>query len=232
MLLCKYKAPAPILKCTVSDLNIYRIFAPKIENTVSLAIRQLQILMKPLYLIPLLLLSCKKEPAQTRAAKDNEPQQETAQTKPAAINLWDFNGDGTADDEFIVHNNLDDAHSDDGITPGSWTIKFENKTLPDLTLTGGMPTPVGEGDLNGDGAAELTLVQEPNHGCTYDLTVWSFQNRKWKPVFGPELIPTACDPISSDGLEQLIVKENGKVYFYKADLNDEDFKKVKTEIKL
>ncbi|KOS06713.1 hypothetical protein AM493_12240 [Flavobacterium akiainvivens] len=188
--------------------------------------------MKALYLLPLLLLSCKKEPAQKSETVKDTIQQEAPQPKPATVSLWDFNGDGVADDAIIVHNNLDDAHSDDGITPGSWTIKFENKTLPDLPLAGGMPTPVGEGDLNRDGAAELTIIQEPNHGCVYDLTTWSFQKGKWKQVFGPELIPTACEPVNYDALKQLIVEENGKVYSYKADLNDEGFKRIKTEVKL
>jgi hypothetical protein len=227
MLFCKYKAHTPILKTTLSDLNIYRILPLKIENTVSLALSLLQILMKPLYLLPLLFLSCKNAPDPAPETPNPAPQ-----PKPAAVGLWDFNGDGKDDNDLTINFTEDGSSIEDNPMQGSWTVIFNNRTLPDLNLTGGEPTPVGEGDLNGDGLAELTVVQAPSHGCTYDLTVWSYTGSKWKVVFGPELIPTACEPIPHDSLKNLIVKENGKVYFYKADLNDENFKKVKTEVKL
>lgn len=70
------------------------------------------------------------------------------------------------------------------------------------------------------------------NGCTYTLTTWSFSKGRWRQIFGPEMLPTTCDRIVHEGLKSLIVKEGDKVYFYKTDPNDEDFKKVKTEIQL
>ncbi len=189
--------------------------------------------MKVLYLLPFLMLSCKNEPAQTPNAKDRVPSEhDSKQAKSASVSLWDFNGDGKDDNDVTVKLAQSLAEDEDNPTQGNWEIIFNNKTLPNLHLVGGTPTPIGEGDLNGDGAAELTIVQEPNHGCTYDLTVWSFQKGKWKQVFGPELVPTSCEPVNADSIDSLIVEQNGKVYFYKADLNDEHFSKVKTEVKL
>jgi len=188
--------------------------------------------MKPyLYLLPLLLLSCKNEPAKaplvntpasTQTAKQPEASAATQSIKRPIDMLYDFNGDGKNDIDGMVMQERGQK----------LIISFANKDIPKIHLRTGNAIPVGEGDLNGDGAAELTLAAEPNHGCTYDITTWSLQGGKWKQVFGPELFPTACETINADSVDSLIVKENGKVYFYKTDVNDEDFKKVKTEIHL
>jgi len=188
--------------------------------------------MKKLSLLFLaLLLSCKKEPVPTpqrnparttQTAKKPEASAATQPIKRPIDMLYDFDGDGKNDIDGMVMQERGQK----------LIINFQNKNIPEIRLLTGHAIPVGEGDLNGDGAAELTLAAEPNHGCTYTITTWSLQAGKWKQVFGPELFPTACETINADSVDSLIVKENGKVYFYKTDVNDEDFKKVKTEIAL
>jgi hypothetical protein len=178
-----------------------------------------------LCLLPLLLLSCK-----------NDAEQTTPLTTPALPTentiLWDFNGDKKEDNDYTLEMVKGEGNPVEDGTPDSYNIIFTDAAIPDLEIGCCQPILVGEGDLNGDGSAELTVVQAPMNGCTYDLTTWSLQNGKWQQVFGPEMIPTGCDELSADDLQNLIVKEKGKVYFYKTDVNDEDFKKVKTEIAL
>lgn len=110
--------------------------------------------------------ACKKEPAETATA----PVEATdTLAKPAAVNveknadisLWDFNGDGIADDEITMHLVEGEGNPAEDGTPDSYTVIFNNKSLPEIAIGCCTPIPVGEGDLNGDGAAELTLIQEP-----------------------------------------------------------------------
>ncbi len=91
--------------------------------------------------------------------------------------------------------------------------------------------PVGEGDLNGDGAAELSVFQSPMNGCVYTMATYTFQNGKWKQLFEAFLVPTGCDEISIEELQSLVYKEGDKVYSMETDMNDEDFKRVRTQIK-
>jgi hypothetical protein len=187
--------------------------------------------MKPhILIVVLLIISCKNEPAQTTTDNNSSikpPEKTTATT----VSPWDFNGDGNDDSDISINVVKGEGNPVEEGTPDSYTVVFKNSKLPPLPIGCCEPVTVGEGDLDGDGRAELTILQAPNHGCTYNFTIWSFKSNKWQQVFGPELVPTACEALTHE-LQELIVKENGTVYFYKADMNDEDFKKVKTEIKL
>ena len=186
-----------------------------------------------LLLLPLLLLSCKNEPA--KAPKANKPASTQTVKPPIAastLSPWDFNGDGKADNDITINRIEGNGNPVEDGTPDSYTIIFNNKILPSLPIGCCEPQLVDEGDLNGDGAAELTVVQAPMNGCTHTLSTWSLKKGAWQQVYGPEMIPTGCDELSPEDLKNFIIHENGKVYFYKADFENEDFKKVKTEIHL
>lgn len=187
--------------------------------------------MKPYCLLLLaVLISCKKEPAQTNPANNSAAKPIEKNTATTVVSPWDFDGDGNDDDITVTVLKGEGNPVEDG-TPDSYTLSFKNGTLPELPVGCCEPLTIGEGDLNADNRAELTILKAPMNGCTYDLAIWSFQNNKWRQVFGPEMVPLACEALT-DELQELVIGENGKVYFYKADMNDEDFKKVKTEIKL
>lgn len=191
-------------------------------------------IVRPICLLSLLFISCKKESVPIlHITKDSiETKAERTPQKETTLSQWDFDGDGEADDSISDSLTKGEGNPAEDGTPDSYTLIFGNPTLPDLPIGCCEAIPVGEGDLNGDGKAELSIVQAPMNGCVYTLTTWSFANGKWKQVFGPELIPTGCEGINGIDLKGLIIKENNKVYFYKTDVNDENFKKVKTEVNL
>ncbi len=153
-------------------------------------------------------------------------------TETVDVNKWDFNGDGQPDDEITVPVVEGTGNPVEDGTPGKFTIVFNNKTLPDLAVGCCNPTPVGEGDLNGDGAAELSVFQSPMNGCVYTMTTYTFRKGKWEQLFEPFLIPTGCDEITKEEIESLVYTENGKVYILETDVNDEDLKKSPKEVKL
>ncbi|MEL1244871.1 hypothetical protein AAEO56_11405 [Flavobacterium sp. DGU11] len=203
--------------------------------------------MKYLILYLLLIISgCKNESGNTPASKDDamEENADTVETpsgqaetptptdEAVDISLWDFNGDGQPDDEITVPVVEGTGNPVEDGTPGKFTITFDNKTLPNLAVGCCNPMPVGEGDLNGDGAAELSVFQSPMNGCVYTMTTYTFRNGKWRQLFEPFLVPTGCDEIRMEDLEKLVYRKNGKVYIMETDVNDEDFKKNPKEVKL
>lgn len=86
---------------------------------------------------------------------------------------------------------------------------------------------INEGDLNNDGADELSVFQAPMNGCTYSMTAYSFKNGRWKQIIETFLIPTGCDEMNDLTLQNRIFKENNAIYYYNADLNDEKGKPIK-----
>jgi len=91
---------------------------------------------------------------------------------------------------------------------------------------------INEGDLNGVAGDELTIYSPPNHGCTYTMTTYTFVNGTWQELMEPFMIMTGCDEISDEDLQNRIFLDGNCVYFLEADLNNENFKLVKTKAKL
>ena len=140
----------------------------------------------------------------------------------------DFNGDGIKDTAFSVlyEKAVEENTQDDYI------VRFTGDLLPAATPLPGRQRLVNEGDLNGDGADELTMFGEPLHGCTYTLRTFFLQDTGWKPLTDLWLIPTACDYFSDEQLQQRIFLENGMLYHLVEDVNDERFKLLKQPLPL
>lgn len=135
----------------------------------------------------------------------------------------DFNGDGNIDTAYATL--LKPPAGED--EQAQYKIRFLSNTLPGMPDISGRARLINEGDLDGDGADELSTFNEPLHGCTYDLTTWTFASGEWKQFAAPQLVPTACEVFTDEQLQQRIVLENDTVFVWAEDLNDENFKLVK-----
>jgi hypothetical protein len=89
---------------------------------------------------------------------------------------------------------------------------------------------INEGDLNNDGADELSLFQAPVNGCVYSMTTHSFKNGNWLQIVKPFLIMTGCDGISNEELQKRIFTENNNIYYLDPDLNDENGALIKKKV--
>ncbi|RAJ82003.1 hypothetical protein CLV59_104228 [Chitinophaga dinghuensis] len=114
-----------------------------------------------------------------------------------------------------------------------YAVSFNSQSgIPALPTFWGAIYIVNEGDLNGDGKDDITVFNEPLHGCTFSCTTWYLApNNEWKQLFSPLLVPTACDPITDSAMQARVFKENGKIYRWEEDVNDEDFAQKKVEVK-
>jgi hypothetical protein len=121
--------------------------------------------------------------------------------------------------------------AEDG-SPAEYTVVFGNKNLNPISAGCCEIQLVNEGDLNGDGADELSFFQAPANGCTFTMTTYTHKGGKWTKLFEPFGIPTACEEITQDDIQKRVFKEGGKVYIYETDVNDENFKLVKKEVEI
>lgn len=130
----------------------------------------------------------------------------------------DFNGDGKVDTALVktMHKN--------------WTLLFSNKTIPSMQLGCCDPILINEGDLNNDKTTELSIYQAPENGCVYMWTTYSLKNNRWTKFIQPFFIATECETFRPADLQNRVFKENGKVYYWDVDPNDENNKPIKKQV--
>ena len=158
----------------------------------------------------------------SRAARSATPPADTVRI------MGDFNGDGTPDTAIsILH-----AKAVEENTQDHYIVLFSDKVLPPLRPVTGRQRLVNEGDLNGDGADELSLFGEPLHGCTYSMQTFSYRKGSWQPLTEMWLIPTACVFLSDEQLQQRVFLENDTLYHLREDVNDENMSLVKQPLPL
>ena len=193
-------------------------------------------------LIPVILClaACQqmKSPAATDSLKTTLP--DTIAEAPAApqtavaaladtiaIMPGDFNGDGKPDTAVAVlfEKRVEEDSQD------KYAVRF-TASLPGITPAGGPMRLVNEGDLDKDGADELSFFTEPLHGCVYSMTTWTFKKERWSVLAGPWLAPTACGPVSDEDLQKRIVLENDTVFYFSEDVEDEHFTLLKKPLPL
>ncbi|KAA5534944.1 hypothetical protein F0919_10115 [Taibaiella lutea] len=91
---------------------------------------------------------------------------------------------------------------------------------------------INEGDLNNIRGDEITVYGPPLHGCTYEMSTYTYADGAWKLIIEPFLIPTACNEMSDAELQNRILKEGGVVYYYDTDVNDVHFRLIKKKARL
>ncbi|MCQ4142625.1 hypothetical protein [Chryseobacterium sp. EO14] len=178
------------------------------------------------------LFSCGQSSQDKKSVTDK---QEKVETK--ALNLptigekiqGDFDGDGQADFATAIKIKEGKGNPVEDGTPDEYEIQFSGDNMKSINAGCCDILLINEGDLNNDGADDLSALQAPMNGCTYSMTTYSFINGTWKQIVETFLIPTGCDNISNDDLQKRIFKENNAIYFYDTDLNDENGKLVKTK---
>ncbi len=134
----------------------------------------------------------------------------------------DFNGNGQADVATAIKIKEGKGNPVEDGTPDEYEIQFSGDSLKSINVGCCDIRLINEGDLNNDGADEISVFQAPMNGCTYSMTTYSFINGTWKQIVATFLIPTGCDNISDDDLQKRIFKENNIIYYYDTDPNDEN----------
>ncbi len=144
----------------------------------------------------------------------------------------DFNGDGIPEvAESVKIGERYGNPVEDG-TPDEYEIRFSAKNMKPLKAGCCEIRLINEGDLNNDGADDISVFQAPMNGCTYSMTAWTFKSGIWQKIVETCLIPTGCDPFDDEEVQKRIRKENNAVYFYETDANDENGKLIRKKANL
>jgi len=167
------------------------------------------------------------------SADPDEPEDypHDANTDSAKIS-GDFNGDGKTEFAWAViskpgHGNpMENGESDE------FSLQFSDPVIPEFRIGCCEVRLFNEGDLNHDGADEISIYQAPDNGNTYTFSTYTFKGDNWKTLFAPFLVPTGGDPVSDEDLENRVILENDSLFFYDVDFSDEHFKLVKKYVPL
>jgi hypothetical protein len=142
--------------------------------------------------------------------------------KPAPLGqkiVGDFNGDTKSDTAFVTLGKNSKSKK--------YTVSFSDKTIPAIPLGCCEIILINEGDLNSDRKTDFSVFQAPENGCVYMWTTYSLKNNRWTQLVGPFLISTDCEKFLAKDLEKRVFKENGHVYYWDVDPNDENNKPIK-----
>lgn len=139
----------------------------------------------------------------------------------------DFNGDGKS--EFATAKKVKEriGNPAENGSPAAYEIQFSDPNIKPILVNCCDIRLINEDDLNNNGTDEISVYQAPMNGCTYAMTTYSFTNGKWKKMIDSFLIPTGCEPLSDEDLQQRIVRENETVYYFETDMTNENTKLVK-----
>lgn len=114
-----------------------------------------------------------------------------------------------------------------------YIVRFQdNRIRPMPVMTGRHIRLVNEGDLNADGEDEISIFVLSMHSCMYTASTWSYVAGRWARITDYWSIPTACDYLSDEDLQNRIVMEDGMLYYYETDVSDKDLPLVKKELVL
>lgn len=140
----------------------------------------------------------------------------------------DYNGDGVIDDGKFMR--FSDEY-EEGV-PSHYEIIFHNSDMPNLPMGCCDGTTISEGDLDGDGIAEVTVLQAPENGCNFWMSTYTFKKGQWRRIIAPFLFPSDCKDVSGDMLKSLIVKEGDDIFIMETDFNDKGLKRHKKQVTL
>lgn len=131
----------------------------------------------------------------------------------------DFNGDHIWDMAYAVLYRGD-----------KYIVKFSSDSIRPLLIGKGRIRLVNEGDLNDDKRDDLSVFQESEKGCFYNVSTWSYAEHRWRRITRVWELPYFCDYVSDEELQDRIVLEDGTVYYYDADAKELNSSLVKKEM--
>ncbi|OMP76128.1 MULTISPECIES: hypothetical protein [unclassified Chitinophaga] len=144
----------------------------------------------------------------------------------------DFNGDGKTEDVWAIITKAGHGNPVENGVADELGLQFSDPALPPVKIGCCEVRLFNEGDLDHDGAEELTVYQAPENGNVYQMYTYTFKNNAWVLLYDPFLIPTGGDYLSDKELQDRVVMENDTIFYYDVDLNSEKQELVKKQVML
>lgn len=142
----------------------------------------------------------------------------------------DFDGDGQTEFAFGVKIKEGSGNPVEGGEAAVFEIRFSNNKISPINVGCCSIRLINEGDLNKDGADDLSVFQAPMNGNIYLVKTLSLKKKdQWSLIMDPLLVPVVNGDISDKALQERIFLENGLLYFLEVDIDDENFRLVKKQ---
>lgn len=142
----------------------------------------------------------------------------------------DFNGDGIKEYAFAVQTQKGIGNAIENGVPGTYSVYFSTENILEISAGCCEITLINEGDLNGDGADDISLYQAPLNGNTYTMSTYSFQDSIWTTLIQPFSIPTTGTVLTPTELQGRVFKEDGILYYLDTAVNDENFRLIRRQV--
>jgi hypothetical protein len=164
---------------------------------------------------------------------------EDAQVIPDTVRVQGYFDEDTSCDKGYgvffgrIHSDGGSGDNVEAATEKQYIVRFQdNRLRPMPVMTGRHIRLVNEGDLNADGQDEISIFVLSMHSCMYTASTWSYVAGRWTRITDYWSIPTVCDYLSDEDLQNRIVMEDGMLYYYETDVSDKDLPLVKKELLL
>jgi hypothetical protein len=197
-----------------------------------------RLILKSVFIISVLFSSCKKNETETskvilkdkstdKIVKDVKPDVKSLSSNRTDVNkvgdtiYGDFNGDGKFENAFRVLTKKGHGNPVEDGVPDEYEIHFSDKIIKPIKADCCWFKLINEGDLDKDGANEITIVQAPMNGCIGSVNTFTIKAGKSYRLIDPFTIYWCAD-ITDSELQKLVVSENNSIYYYEADPNDEN----------
>jgi hypothetical protein len=156
----------------------------------------------------------------------NEKSASTDKEQPAPIYLGqkingDFDGDGELEEIEIVliKEGFGNPQTDEDYEADQSEIRISNKKISSKGLSFDSSSQlINEGDLNGNGRDELSIVSYSYSGTAVFLVVYSYDGKSWSKILEPQIEPGQGTNLSLEDLQALVYKKNNKIHYLTSDL--------------
>lgn len=130
----------------------------------------------------------------------------------------DFNGDGITEYVYFELEKKGFGNPVEDGEPDIYKVKFSNNEITPIKREFNELMIINEGDLDNDGADEITIRENPMNGCIGWATTYSIKNNKpYILIDSFSFYSGACDNDISINPDDLVEKNGNSVFYYEYD---------------
>lgn len=130
----------------------------------------------------------------------------------------DFNGDGITEYVYFELEKKGFGNPVEDGEPDIYKVKFSNNEITPIKREFNELMIINEGDLDNDGADEITIRENPMNGCIGWATTYSIKNNKpYILIDSFSFYSGACDNDISINPDDLVEKNSNSVFYYEYD---------------
>ena len=132
----------------------------------------------------------------------------------------DFNGDGEIEsiEAILTKEAKGSPQTDADYEPNAYELKISDKSIALKGIShSDNPKFVNEGDLNGDGTDEISVISNSPNGTQVTMEVMSYDGKSWKVLVKPEIENGLGTDLTLEDYQKRVYLKNGKIHYKTSD---------------